>query len=523
MTDDATPLPSEQPAQGDLFDAVARLKLDLNDTGNAKRLTAVLKGEVIYVVGRGWGVWDSRKFNFDGGAARMLARAGCLQRLLEDEAAALKTQPVPEGQITARCAEKGVGRDVAEREIRAERARGRNRFAKQCGNIGRIRNAIELAAESFLVDVMRLDRDRTVLQVENGTLDLAAIAAWPEAEEPAERLARWQGALRPHDRTVLPTRVAGCAFEPEAEAPEWQRFIALIQPDEAERRYLQRAAGMLLGGRVGEVFLALLGPGGSGKSTVMRGVEQVMADYFQPCRVDMILEHRNSGGLGPTPEEAVLPGARVYSAQEPREGATLDAGKIKGLTDGSKRQANPKNKDLFNYVPVGVLVLQANKLPRVNDASMGFWRRCQIVQFSVLLEDLPSDEQRSEEYMAAAIERERPGILNWLLEGYALWRAEGLAPPARVLALKGSLRALADPVGQFLEEKTSKGTGLKVRTADLHKAFVAWCEAQGDKPMSAKAFTATMLAMDYARFKRDVWFWRGLDLDDHTLLDGGTA
>lgn len=522
MSDDAGagPLPSEQPEQGDLFDAAARLKLDLNDTGNAKRLAAVLKGEAIFVVGRGWGVWDSRRYNFEGGSARMLSLAGCLQRLHEEEAAALDTIPVSASRLQERMNEKGEDEETATRRIKAERRRKRFEYAKGCGNIARIRNAIELAAASFLVDVAALDRDRSVLQVENGTLDLRAIATMPEAEEDDERLARWQGALRPHERAVLPTRVASVRYEPEAEAPEWRRFIALIQPDEAERRYLQRAMGMLLGGRVGEVFLALLGPGGSGKSTVMRGVEQVMGDYYQPCRVDMILEHRNSGGLGPTPEEAVLPGARVYSTQEPREGSTLDAGKIKGLTDGSKRQANPKNKDLFNYIPVGVLVLQANKLPRVNDASNGFWRRCNIVQFHVLLEDLPAEEQRSEEYMAAAIERERAGILNWLLEGYAMWRAEGLAPPARVLALKGSLRALADPVGQFLEEKTEKGTGLSVRTAELHKAFVAWCEAQGDKPMSAKAFTATMLAMDYERFKRDVWFWRGLELADRSLLDG---
>lgn len=520
MTDDSAPLPSETPEQGDLFDAASRLKLDCNDTGNAKRLAAVLQGEARYVVGRGWGVWDSRRYNFEGGSARMLALAGCLQRLHEEEAAALDTIPVSQSKLQERMAEKGEDEATATRRIKAERRRKRFEYAKGCGNIARIRNAIELAAASFLVDVAALDRDRSVLQVENGTLDLAALATAPEAEEDHEREARWQGALRPHDRSVLPTRVASVPFDPMAQAPEWRRFIGLIQPDAEERDYLQRCMGAMLGGRRGEWWLAMLGPGGSGKSTCMRALEAVMGDYFQPCRIDMILEHRNSGGLGPTPEEAVLPGARIYSAQEPREGATLDAGKIKGLTDGSKRQANPKNKDLFNYIPVGVLVMQANKMPRINDASGGFWRRCNIVQFHVLLEDLPADEQRSEEYMAAAIDGERPGILNWLLEGYAMWRADGLRPPARVLALKGSLRALADPVGQFLEEKTEKGIGRSVRTSELHKAFQKWCEAQGDKPMSAKAFTATMLAMDYERFKRDVWFWRGLELTDRSLLEG---
>jgi putative DNA primase/helicase len=122
--------------------------------------------------------------------------------------------------------------------------------------------------------------------------------------------------------------------------------------------------------------------------------------------------------------------------------------------------------------------------------------------------------------MAAAIEREKSGILNWLLEGYAEFRAIGLAPPEGVERLKGSLRAMADPVGQFLTEKTSQGAGLRVRTSDLHKAFAAWSEAEGEKPMGAKAFTANMLALDFEKYQSNNWYWRGLGLTDLGLLDG---
>lgn len=514
------PLPADRPDQGDLFDAMSRLKLDLNDRDNGRRLVGALKGEAIYVNGRGWGVWNQAIYDFEGGTSRMLALCGCLQRLHEEEAAALKNQPVPDWKIDARVALSGEDRDAAARKIAADRNVGRMKYANSCGNITRIRAAIEMAVAAFMIDGDRLDADRSVIQLMNGTLDLEAITRIPDAEDPDEKAARLQAALRPHDRTTLPTRLAGCGLDTGATCPEWLRFIALIQPNEAERRYLQRCMGMLLGGRSGEVFLVLLGKGGSGKSTVVKAIEAVMGDYLQPCRIEMFLQHRNQGGTGPTPEEAVLPGARVYTAQEPPEGATLDAGKLKGLTDGSKRQANPKNKDLFNFRPVGVPLLQMNKLARVNDASDGFWRRINPVQFKVQIATLPEAEQRSEAHMAAAIEREKSGILNWLLDGYAEFRAIGLAPPDGVNRLKGSLRALADPVGQFLAEKTIQGTGWRVRTSDLHKAFTAWSEAEGDKPMGAKAFTAAMLALDFERFKADHWYWRGLGLHDTGLLDG---
>lgn len=524
MSGSDSPLPGEEPAENPFLDAHARLKLERNDQDNGRRLSHALAGEAIHVVGRGWGVWDGKRYNFEGGYHRMLARGAILQQLHEEEAAAIASQPVPQAAIETRIAETGEKPDIAERKIRAGRSRNRRDYAKGCGNLTRIRAALEMATAAFLVENSALDTDRRRLQVENGTLELDRIAEIPEAEDPEERLERWRAALKPHARAGYPTRLAGCRFDPEAEAPEWLRLVRLAQPDDAERRYLQRCCGMLLGGRAGEIFLFLLGPGGNGKSTVIKAIEAVLGDYCQPCRVEMFLEHRNAGGTGPTPEEAVLPGARAYTAQEPRPGSTLDAGKIKGLTGGDRRQANPKNKDLFNYVPVGVPVLQANKMPVVNDPSEGFWRRCYPVQFKVNLGELAMAERRTDSEMQAAIERERAGILNWLLEGYAEFRAVGLMPPPGVTRLKKSLRALADPVGQFLLEKTARADGARTKTSDLHKAFAAWCEAEGDKPMSAKGFTAQMLALDYERMKSgDHWYWLGLELLDIGLIHEGES
>lgn len=285
--------------------------------------------------------------------------------------------------------------------------------------------------------------------------------------------------------------------------------------------YLRRCGGMTLGGRAGEMWLAFLGPGGNGKSTFIRGLGGVMGEYAQPCRVEMFLEQRYSGGTGPTPEEAVLPSARVYLAPEPKPNSTLDAGKIKGLTGGDVRQANPKNKDLFNYIPVGVPIFQANKLPNVNDPSEGFWRRVNIVNFDVAMGELPVGERRTDAQIEAMLLAERPGMLNWFLQGYAEFRDVGLMAPARVAADKKALRALADPVGEFLDDCTVRQTGERTQTAALHKAFLRWSEMQNEKGMGAKAFTATMLAMRFIREKSSDWYWLGLHLRDEGSWGAG--
>ncbi len=512
------------PEQGDLFDASARLKLELNDIDNARRIHGALGAEAIYVDGVGWMVWDGARYNSSAGEERMkrlVARE--LPRMLIDEAAASSRQPVPAAQIKAMAAEKEIPEDEAEKRIRAGRRIGRRQFALQCGNASRVRAATDMARGLFLRELTDLDVDRDRLQVANGTVRLDVISAVPESEDDEERLARWRSALiAPHDRGHRPTRVAGCAFDPEADAPEWRKFVDLVLPDPAMRLYLQVMVGLTLFGQEGERMLVLLGQGGNGKSTFIRALRRVWGHYAESCRIEMFCETRAGPGTGPTPEEAILPGARVYLASEPDTAAVLSAAKVKGLTGGDERQANPKNKALFSYTPIGVPIIQANRMMRVNDPSRGFWRRVYPVIFEVSLEDLPEAARRTSTDIDRALAAEASGILNWALEGWAIYRVDGIRMPPKAVALRESLQAMADPVGQFLRDRTEKVIGERVRTADLHKAFSEWMEAQGDKPMGNKAFATQMLALDYARQKTEGnWHWIGLRLVDATpLMDG---
>jgi P4 family phage/plasmid primase-like protien len=512
------------PDQGESWDAGSRLKLDDNDLGNAHRLASELKGDLIRVAGRGWAVFDGKRYSFENGAEPALEKATILPRLIEDEVAALDTVPLTVSAINEAMATSGeTDREVVERRLKVARRKGKAAFAKQCGNLARIRAALELTGPNFLTKLDRLDADRTLLQCDNGTLDLRAIADVPDAEDPEEKLLRWHAALRPHARQGLPTRLADVAFDPEARPPEFERLVSLAMPTEEGRAYLQRVFGMMLGGRQTEAAIVLLGQGGNGKSTLVRCLAAVMGDYTQPCRIEMFTEIRGGGGLGPTPEEAVLPGARVLVAAEPRPGVTLDAGKIKGLTGGDPRQANPKNKDVFSYTPVGVPILQANRMPNINDPSEGFWRRIYPVRFMVKLHELPREEQRTDAEIDAMIRDERPGMLNWLLEGYVAFRDMGLSPPPDALSLKRSLRTLADPVGQFLADKTAIRTGARIRTGALHSAFNTWAEAEGVKATSPRGFAGALLALDFVREKSTGghYYWLGIEITDTSLLDQG--
>ncbi|MEM1086562.1 MAG: phage/plasmid primase, P4 family [Pseudomonadota bacterium] len=502
-----------EPEDRDLSDPANRLHLERNDVGNARRLQALLCDEMIYVHGRGWLVWNGTHFDAEAGAEMALGKAVVLCEAIEAEAAAYHSQPVGKALVEERMAVADLTYEQAETKIKAERKKALKDFAVRCGNVARLRAALDLARPMFKVSGDALDGRRSILQVANGTLDLDAIATEPpDAEEDDERLARLSSALRPAEKAGYPTRVAGCAFNPEARAPQWERFIGLIMPAAADRSYLQRCMGALLGGQRDEVVFVLLGQGGNGKSTLIKGIEGVMGGFAQPCRMELFCEHR-SGGQGPTPEEAILGGARAYFASEPDQHVTLSAGAVKGMTGGNSRLVHAKGKEPFSLHMVGYPVMQMNRMANVNDPSDGFWRRIFPILFGENLGALPEDQRVSSSQMEAILREEREGILNWMLAGWAEYRAIGLKPPASVQALKGSLRELADPVGAFLNAHCSIGPGRRVTTTALHKAYKAWCEEEGNKTMSGKAFTAAMLARDHTRGKsHGKRYWHNIEL-----------
>lgn len=494
-----------------LDDVRARLKLTIADMDNAERLVRRYGRDMIFVPGRGWGVWSGAVYDFEHGIGQARRMAQVLREMVREELDILDELPVPAQKIAEKMAASGLEEEAAVRVIRQERRKSRAEGINSLGNRTKINAALELAEDRFRITAEALDADPTLLQLPNGTLDLSVIADRPSyAEDDAMRRERYAEALRPAERGHLPTKLMGCTFDAEASCPFFEDFVEKIMPSPEERRYLQRCCGMLLGGQRNEVVQIWTGQGGNGKSTLANAIELVMGSYAQPTRIELFVQTRQATGV--TPEEAALPGARVYLASEPDDQITLSTSKIKGLTGGNRRQANPKNKDVFSWLPVGVPLLQVNKMPNVSDPSDGFWRRIYPIRFLQDLSKLTGNRAVSSDAARFYIQQELPGILNWMLAGYGDYRHEGLNPPEHVAAWKGDQRSLADPVGEFLSDWTSPQIGAECRTSELYKAFVAWSEAKGDKAMSAKRFTSEMLRLDYQRHKRSDWFWVNLDL-----------
>lgn len=308
-----------------------RVELQQNDEDNAARILSSYGDDLVFVSGRGWAVWDGTRYSLRSGklAAREIAHK--LRRLVLEESEWARWNYVPpDWQVEKVMIEGQKSRpkrhfepQSAIEEIRRGIATELKKHATKCGNIAKVRTALEACEHQRRAEVEGMDNNPWVLVLPDGMLDLWAARDWqrPQACEVAEETRARRSWFRRLDRGVLPTKCAGTRYDAKAACPNWVDFMALILPDPAIRACLQRALGAcLFGENPAQICLFLRGPGGNGKSTLLNIFSHVLGSrdgYAASCKIEMFLETGQTQASAATPEETDLPGARAYIATEP--------------------------------------------------------------------------------------------------------------------------------------------------------------------------------------------------------------
>ena len=170
-----------------------------------------------------------------------------------------------------------------------------------------------------------LDSDHWVLNSLTGTVDLRT------------------GRQRPHCRADLITKLAPVEYNPAAECPRWNRFLAeVFEPHPDVIPFIQRAVGYSLTGDTREECLFLMyGTGRNGKGTFIKTVAAILGDYAGTADFSTFVAKRDEG---PRDDIANMRGKRFVSAQESREGAALAESLLKWLTGGDVVRARRSMK-----------------------------------------------------------------------------------------------------------------------------------------------------------------------------------
>nr|DAQ04208.1 MAG TPA: dsDNA helicase [Caudoviricetes sp.] len=435
--------------------------LPLTDTDNAERLRLLYGDDVRYIPekGRGtaWMRWDGKRWKavFETGLYDLVANTA---------------------NIALTATSRAFGSDSG---MTDEDAKRRIKHFLKLKNRAHMDDCLKVARKVLEGSINDYDRAPYLLNVQNGIVDLKT------------------GALHPHERAAMCSRITRAEYRPELKGQEsmWARAIAQIVPDAEERAYLQKWAGyLLIGAAPEEKLLFLYGTGGGGKGTFINTIGYMLGDYADTVDVEIFLTSRNDGhggGANASPEIAKLAGIRAAMASETPIGRKMNEAKLKSITGRDDITARFLYGQQFTFTPAVKFVLSSNYLPALRDSTdEGVRRRLVIAPFMENLDDV-RDIHLKERLQEPG---EMAAVLAWCVDGCLRWQKEGLGrPPRRFLKQMGMFYADSDVLQQFIEDECYTGETARATVKAFHERFIEW---SGEK-VKRKAIVDMMARKGY--------------------------
>lgn len=358
--------------------------------------------------------------------------------------------------------------------------------------------SVDLAQHMVAVLPDEFDRDVYLLNVDNGTLNLRT------------------GKLQEHRREDMPAKFAPVMFNPSASCPLWNKFLAEVLPDEATRKFVQRAVGYSLTGFAGEhCFFIPYGTGRNGKTTFLKTLQHVLGNYALQSDWQSFTISKG-GGIQIRNDIARLQGARLVCAVEGEQNKRLAESLVKALTGGDRMAARFLYQEYVEFEPQCKFWLATNHKPKIVGTDEAIWSRIHLVPFTVTI-----PPERRDPQLVDKLKTEASGILNWALEGLRDYQANGLRPSAQAAQATAEYRAESDVIQHFLDARCAIDKKAQAKARDLYRDYKLWAEEVSEYIMSQRDFKKALEERGFeSRHTEYGWAWHGLGLNTADGADG---
>jgi phage/plasmid-associated DNA primase len=123
------------------------------------------------------------------------------------------------------------------------------------------------------------------------------------------------------------------------------------------------------------------------------------------------------------------------------------------------------------------------------------------------------------------LDRERRGILAWIIEGAVAWHQRVLGAPDNVRSATAGYRTAMDDLADFLADRCVREPGATVGSRALYEAYKGWSEGAGERPLSEKMFSTRVVERGFTKDRnKTTRYFAGLrlrtPLDDEFGDDG---
>ncbi|MFE2730905.1 phage/plasmid primase, P4 family [Streptomyces sp. NPDC059349] len=294
------------------------------------------------------------------------------------------------------------------------------------------------------------------------------------------------GLLRIRDRQLLPHTPdffnhvsVPFAYDPNASAPEWDRFLADIWAEAPDAiAALQEWFGYVLSGRTDQQkILLMVGPSRSGKGTIARVMKELVGKNN--------LAGPTLAGLGTNFGLATLIGKPLAVISDARLSGNDSQVVERLLTISGEDTIDIDRKFRVQWtgkLPTRLMML-SNELPHFGDSSGVIARRFIVLNFtrSWLGQEDPTLLDR--------LVAEMPGILNWALDGLArLQCTRRITEPSASREAITTMQDTASPTSAFIRERCATGPACTIPVDNLWVIWREWAEDNGVKPGSKQVF-----------------------------------
>ncbi|WP_424359743.1 phage/plasmid primase, P4 family [Methanocella sp. MCL-LM] len=328
-----------------------------------------------------------------------------------------------------------------------------------------------------------LDSDKHLINLLNGVYDLNAGKFISHGEA---------------TRAFLMTRQSAVAYNKAANCPKFLQFIEEITcGDDDLARDIQKWLGYCLSGYTNEQeFRVLKGVGDNGKSLLMKVILHIMGSYADTANSTAYTY--SPGGSNGRFDFGDKYGLRLLVCSETSTNERWNVQKVQSHTGDEQISGEQKYKDGVSYRPMFKLTFLFNHVPTVKkDVAMG--KRLHIMPFDLKLEDGQKDI-----FLADKLMSEIEGILNWMIDGYKLWQAEGFKNKCQAMAEATSEYWQAvDYMSVFISEicdtgKDKNGDKYWCFPDELFKAYDSWQKNYPEaENLSQKVFASKINSLGY--------------------------
>lgn len=287
--------------------------------------------------------------------------------------------------------------------------------------------------------------------------------------------------LKPHTYRSYLTNCLNVDYDPSAECPLFEETIYDIFRDFPDTEDMVRHVGEMLGYAIQPYkniasWWLLRGPGGDGKSTILKTLEGILQDTQLMTGVKLLSIGSNESYNHAS--NSLIGKLSVVIEELPANYLLKDAG-MKMLSENTKMEANPKGAEAFSFMYSASLFICSNGFPATRDLSHGMFRRANVIPFNRQFDKNGiADLDRQANILQDP--QEMSGVLNFMLEGLQRLRNRGrFVEPLSCKVAKEEWLGNANNVVRFVKENLEL-TSLKDCAGDFGALYdiiyQSWCQ-----------------------------------------------